>query len=96
MIDMLSKVDKRLMLDVITSLEEEVENLDYEEEHGNPSSSTKVNGKSDSKKTRPILPLNYVGALISYLILGSIFLYVVVNHIKSTSHLPDDFNVVSN
>jgi hypothetical protein len=90
--DMLCKLDKKLVLNLITSVEEEVELLSEGEETAS-TNAPKIVNKSETKNKRPILPTNYVISLISYLILGCVFLYVVVNHIRSTSTLPGDFNV---
>jgi hypothetical protein len=86
---MLGKIDKKMILTLITTLEEEIETLGGEEDK----EATKTTHKTDNIRGRSILPMNYISALISYLILGIVFLYIVVSHIQSTSRLPDDFNV---
>jgi hypothetical protein len=90
-VDMISKIDKKLVMNAITSLEEEIEIVGQEDD---PTKSTahKYSGL-DEKRIRPILPRKYILATFAYLALGLVFLFVVVNHIQSTSTLPGDFNV---
>jgi hypothetical protein len=90
---MLSKTDKKLAMNMVTWLDEEIEQIGEDEPIPDSKQTLAGANKGQSKKSIPLLPKQYILALISYLILGFAFLFVVVNHIESTAHLPDDFNV---
>jgi hypothetical protein len=92
---MLTKADRKLTANMLVWLDEEIELLAEGDDMDLAIKPVmKVSTNSASRKRSYILPKEYVFSLASYLIFGIVFLFVVVNHINSTAHLPDDFNVL--
>jgi hypothetical protein len=76
------------LLQVITSFEEELEIIEVHDD----TDGKKIIPK-DKKKKEMLLPLEYLIALVIFILLMSVYLFVVQNHIDSTDHLPGTFNV---
>ena len=89
-LDLLMKLQKKTIMDIITTLEEEIEVIAVDDQQ-------LVSGKGalndSNRRWKFVLPGKYLLAILAFYIVNVVKVYFVVSHVDSTVKIPAIYDV---